>query len=183
MKSTRSESNRFTKLQDGTAAEHRYSIRDEKAVHSTGARGFFRATDRGKCADRSRLDRNREPSCREMTFLERTVNGQPGFVARQDGAIITVFAFDIVGERIKHIWVVRNPEKLRSWMSHWLGFPWEKRQASVDSAPIESGSCARFSERATKHPAQEAIRAGDLWSSAWRSSSPAPRRNQHPSTR
>jgi RNA polymerase sigma factor (sigma-70 family) len=50
-----------------------------------------------------------------MTFLERTVNGQPGLVAQQDGVIITVFAFDVTGDRIKHIWVVRNPDKLRRW--------------------------------------------------------------------
>ena len=50
-----------------------------------------------------------------MTFLERTVNGQPGLVAEQDGAIVTVFAFDVAGDRIRHIWAVRNPEKLRRW--------------------------------------------------------------------
>lgn len=50
-----------------------------------------------------------------MTFLERTVNGQPGLVAQQDGVIVTVFAFDVAGDRIMHIWVVRNPEKLRRW--------------------------------------------------------------------
>ena len=50
-----------------------------------------------------------------MTFLERTVNGQPGLVAQQDGLIVTVFAFDVAGDRIRHIWVVRNPDKLRSW--------------------------------------------------------------------
>ena len=50
-----------------------------------------------------------------MTFLERTVNGQPGLVAQQDGVVVTVFAFEVAGDRIKHIWVVRNPEKLRSW--------------------------------------------------------------------
>ena len=49
------------------------------------------------------------------TFLERTVNGQPGLVAQQDGVVVTVFAFDVVDDRIKHIWVVRNPEKLRPW--------------------------------------------------------------------
>ncbi len=56
---------------------------------------------------------NRVPST--MTFLERTVNGQPGLVAQQDGVTITVFAFDVAGDRIRHIWVVRNPEKLRRW--------------------------------------------------------------------
>ena len=50
-----------------------------------------------------------------MTFLERTVNGQPGLVAQQGGLIVTVFAFDVAGDRIRHIWVVRNPDKLRPW--------------------------------------------------------------------
>jgi RNA polymerase sigma-70 factor, ECF subfamily len=56
---------------------------------------------------------NRAPS--NMRFLERTVNGQPGLVAQQDGVTATVFAFDIAGDRIKHIWAIRNPEKLRPW--------------------------------------------------------------------
>jgi len=50
----------------------------------------------------------------DVTILERMVNGQPGLVAQLDGAV-TVFAFDIAGDRIKHIWAVRNPEKLRPW--------------------------------------------------------------------
>ncbi len=49
------------------------------------------------------------------TLHERTVNGQPGLVAQEDGVTVTVFAFDVAGDRIKHIWVVRNPEKLRPW--------------------------------------------------------------------
>jgi RNA polymerase sigma factor (sigma-70 family) len=56
---------------------------------------------------------NRVPS--NMTFLERTVNGQPGLIARQDGVTVTVFAFEVAGDRITRIWVVRNPEKLRPW--------------------------------------------------------------------
>ncbi|MFD9543489.1 RNA polymerase sigma factor SigJ [Streptomyces sp. NPDC060022] len=51
------------------------------------------------------------------TFLECSVNGLPGLVARQDGSIVTVFAFEIAGDRIRHIWAVRNPEKLRPWRS------------------------------------------------------------------
>jgi RNA polymerase sigma-70 factor (ECF subfamily) len=43
------------------------------------------------------------------------VNGQPGLVAQQGGVIVTVFAFEVTGDRIRHIWVVRNPEKLRPW--------------------------------------------------------------------
>jgi RNA polymerase sigma factor (sigma-70 family) len=55
----------------------------------------------------------RAPS--NLTFVERTVNGQPGLVAQQDGVTVTVLAFDIAGDRIKHIWAVRNPDKLRPW--------------------------------------------------------------------
>jgi RNA polymerase sigma-70 factor (ECF subfamily) len=50
-----------------------------------------------------------------LTILERTVNGQPGLVAQQDGVTVTVFAFDVAGDRITRIWAVRNPEKLRPW--------------------------------------------------------------------
>jgi RNA polymerase sigma-70 factor (ECF subfamily) len=55
----------------------------------------------------------RAPS--NLTILERTVNGQPGLVAQQDGVTVTVFAFDVAGDRITRIWVVRNPDKLRPW--------------------------------------------------------------------
>ena len=50
-----------------------------------------------------------------VAFLERTVNGQPGLVLQHDGVIVTVFAFGVAGDRVRHIWVVRNPEKLRPW--------------------------------------------------------------------
>jgi RNA polymerase sigma factor (sigma-70 family) len=50
-----------------------------------------------------------------LTILERTVNGQPGLVAQQDGVTVAVAAFDIAGARVKHLWVVLNPEKLRPW--------------------------------------------------------------------
>ena len=50
-----------------------------------------------------------------LTFLERTVNGQPGLVAQQDGVTVTVFAFQIAGDQITRIWAIRNPEKLRPW--------------------------------------------------------------------
>ena len=51
----------------------------------------------------------------DLTILEHTVNGQPGLVAQQDGVTVTVYAFDIAGDRIKHIWAVRNPDKLLPW--------------------------------------------------------------------
>jgi RNA polymerase sigma factor (sigma-70 family) len=51
----------------------------------------------------------------DLTFLERTVNGQPGLVVLHEGGTAVVMAFDIAGDRIRHIWAVRNPEKLRPW--------------------------------------------------------------------
>ncbi|TCO55983.1 RNA polymerase sigma factor SigJ [Actinocrispum wychmicini] len=51
----------------------------------------------------------------DLTLLERTVNGQPGLVVQHEGRTLTVMAFDVTGEKIKHIWAVRNPEKLRPW--------------------------------------------------------------------
>lgn len=47
------------------------------------------------------------------TFVERTVNGLPGLVAYQDGTVATVFAFEIAGDRIRHIRAVHSPERLR----------------------------------------------------------------------
>jgi hypothetical protein len=51
----------------------------------------------------------------DLTILERTVNGQPGLVAQLDGVTTTVMAFDVAGGRIRHLWAVRNPDKLRPW--------------------------------------------------------------------
>ena len=50
-----------------------------------------------------------------LTLVECTVNGQPGLVGQLDGVTVTVYAFDIVDDRIKTIWAVRNPEKLGAW--------------------------------------------------------------------
>jgi RNA polymerase sigma-70 factor (ECF subfamily) len=50
-----------------------------------------------------------------LAIMERTVNGQPGLVAQQDGVTVTVFAFETTADRISHIWAVRNPDKLRPW--------------------------------------------------------------------
>jgi RNA polymerase sigma factor (sigma-70 family) len=59
-----------------------------------------------------------------MTFLERTVNGQPGLVAQQDGVTVTVFAFGISGDRITRIWAVRNPDKLHPWAARLSERQW-----------------------------------------------------------
>ncbi|GAA0947565.1 RNA polymerase sigma factor SigJ [Nonomuraea longicatena] len=50
-----------------------------------------------------------------VTLVERTVNGQPGLVARLDGVTVSVMAFDITGDRIRHIWAILNPDKLHPW--------------------------------------------------------------------
>ncbi|MEV4313612.1 RNA polymerase sigma factor SigJ [Actinocrispum sp. NPDC049592] len=52
-----------------------------------------------------------------LTLHETTVNGQPGLIAQLDGVTVTVYAFQIEGDRIKRIWAVRNPHKLRPWTS------------------------------------------------------------------
>ncbi|WP_329280446.1 RNA polymerase sigma factor SigJ [Streptomyces sp. NBC_00691] len=49
------------------------------------------------------------------TLQVRTVNGRPGLVARRGGTTVTVAAFGLAGDRITHIWAVRNPEKLQPW--------------------------------------------------------------------
>jgi RNA polymerase sigma-70 factor, ECF subfamily len=50
-----------------------------------------------------------------LTILERTVNGQPGLIAQEDGTTVTVFAFGITGDHVTRIWAIRNPDKLRPW--------------------------------------------------------------------
>jgi RNA polymerase sigma-70 factor (ECF subfamily) len=61
---------------------------------------------------------NRTP---DPDLRECTVNGRPGLVAVQNGVTVTVFAFDIAGDRIRHIWAVRNPDKLRPWTADQAG--------------------------------------------------------------
>ena len=53
-----------------------------------------------------------ERAAGQLALVERTVNGQPGLVGTQDGVTATVFAFDIVDDRIRRVSAVRNPEKL-----------------------------------------------------------------------
>jgi len=46
-----------------------------------------------------------------VRLRERTVNGQPGLVARLDGVTVAVYAFDFVGDRITRIWAILNPRQ------------------------------------------------------------------------
>ncbi|MBZ3901199.1 RNA polymerase sigma factor SigJ [Streptomyces griseiscabiei] len=50
-----------------------------------------------------------------LELLEHSVNGTPGLVARRDGRVVTVAAFDLADGRVTRVWAVRNPEKLRPW--------------------------------------------------------------------
>jgi RNA polymerase sigma factor (sigma-70 family) len=50
-----------------------------------------------------------------LTITEAAVNGQPGLVAEQDGAVVTVFAFGIAADKVARIWIIRNPNKLTRW--------------------------------------------------------------------
>lgn len=51
----------------------------------------------------------------DVLLDECEVNGRPGLVMHRDGVAATVFAFDMAGNRIRRIWAVRNPDKLRAW--------------------------------------------------------------------
>ena len=89
---------------------------DATAVADSGGRvlAFLDPIEGGEQIARAWIEIARNAPA-NVTFLERTVNGQPGLVAQQDGRILTVFAFEITGDRIRHIWAIRNPEKLRPW--------------------------------------------------------------------
>lgn len=52
-----------------------------------------------------------------LELLERSVNGAPGLVALRGGVVLTVASFDVTEGRVARIWVVRNPEKLRPWVT------------------------------------------------------------------
>jgi len=61
------------------------------------------------------------------TLNARSVNGRTGLVARCDRRTAAVVSLDIADQRIAQIWVVLNPDKLRSWNQH-------------DQLPRESGT-------------------------------------------
>ncbi|MBC6460877.1 RNA polymerase sigma factor SigJ [Actinomadura sp. HBU206391] len=63
----------------------------------------------------ARFFADRASAAPDVTILECTVNGRPGLVAQLDGVTVSVMAFDVAGDRIKHIWAVLNPDKLRPW--------------------------------------------------------------------
>ncbi|WP_033263281.1 RNA polymerase sigma factor SigJ [Amycolatopsis vancoresmycina] len=52
-----------------------------------------------------------------LAIEETEVNGEPGLIARRDGTVAAVVAFDVAGGVVRRIWAVRNPEKLRLWQN------------------------------------------------------------------
>jgi RNA polymerase sigma factor (sigma-70 family) len=67
-----------------------------------------------------------------VALIECTVNGQPGLVGQQDGITATVFAFEVTAGRIKHIWAIRNPDKLQPWR---MASPEERSPTRVQPLP------------------------------------------------
>ncbi len=56
--------------------------------------------------------RDRQPG---LALEAALVNGQPGLVALAGGTTVAVIAVDVVGDVVRNLWVMRNPEKLRGW--------------------------------------------------------------------
>ena len=49
------------------------------------------------------------------TLTPHSVNGRTGLVARHGPQVVAVIGLDVAGEHVAQIWVVLNPDKLRSW--------------------------------------------------------------------
>jgi RNA polymerase sigma-70 factor (ECF subfamily) len=45
----------------------------------------------------------------------QSVNGRTGLVVRYDRQVAAVIGLDITGGRVVQVWVILNPDKLRSW--------------------------------------------------------------------
>ena len=52
----------------------------------------------------------------DQGIVHRDLKASNILVMQRDGVAVTVFSFDLAGSVIKHIWAVRNPDKLRPWM-------------------------------------------------------------------
>jgi RNA polymerase sigma factor (sigma-70 family) len=51
----------------------------------------------------------------DLRILPSTVNGRPGLIAQLDGVTNSVYAFEVAGDRVTRLWIIRNPEKLTLW--------------------------------------------------------------------
>lgn len=55
--------------------------------------------------------RNRQPTAVTLRFV--AINGRPGVLMSSGGHIFNAVSFDLDGERVRAIYIVRNPEKLK----------------------------------------------------------------------
>jgi RNA polymerase sigma-70 factor (ECF subfamily) len=59
----------------------------------------------------------------ERDFQLVTINGTPGLLMRHAMAGDGAYSFDIADGRIRTIYVVRNPDKLRGFLAHVSSSP------------------------------------------------------------
>ncbi|WP_328890908.1 sigma factor [Streptomyces sp. NBC_00316] len=53
--------------------------------------------------------------CPRTTLHTHSVNGRTGLVIRYDRQVAAVISLDIAGDQVVQVWVILNPDKLRSW--------------------------------------------------------------------
>ncbi|MFF3565046.1 sigma factor [Streptomyces sp. NPDC002574] len=49
------------------------------------------------------------------TLRAQSVNGRTGVVVRHDHQVVAIISLGVTGDRVGHVWVVLNPDKLRLW--------------------------------------------------------------------
>ncbi|MGY6019930.1 RNA polymerase subunit sigma [Streptomyces spinosirectus] len=49
------------------------------------------------------------------TLSAQSVNGRTGLVVRYERRVAAVICLDVADHRVAHVWVILNPDKLRSW--------------------------------------------------------------------
>ncbi len=52
---------------------------------------------------------------RAITVFEQAINGQTGLVIQRDQQVVAVVSLNIHGDRVRDVWIVLNPDKLRRW--------------------------------------------------------------------
>ena len=51
----------------------------------------------------------------DLTVTEQSVNGESGLVFRGGGRVVGVLTARLAADRIRELWIVVNPDKLRHW--------------------------------------------------------------------
>ena len=71
-----------------------------------------------------------------MTVRFDTINGLPGLILSRPGALVQTTAFEIDGDVVKAIYVVRNPDKDTSRRRDW------SRRRDLNPGPADYESAA-----------------------------------------